>query len=253
MIIEVWTDGSALSVPEDGDPGGWGVVLRTSDGRFYKELHGLVQHPEAAPTHNVMELEAAIQGLRAVKKPEAAEEVVLYTDSQVTIARCHKRAWRTPDPVFMLDDLHDEIKRIRRKVPLRFEHVPGHSKFEHNERAHELAYGEYKAAKDNAGVTPDQFADNLPPKIWGEHAIENVRRFQNPLARFYSFVTYKIEPDTPCRVSVGGKEAWLVQVIGGECCVVFKHLRKHNPRKKANGGWEYPPMYRAKPEEVIPI
>lgn len=68
--IEMYTDGACKGNP---GPGGWGVLLLS--GKHRKELFG----GELDTTNNQMELKAAIEGLRALKKPS---KVTLYTDSQ---------------------------------------------------------------------------------------------------------------------------------------------------------------------------
>ena len=70
QIVEIYTDGACSGNP---GPGGWGTILRWR-GRE-RELSG------GAPqtTNNRMELEAVIQGLKALKKPS---DVIVFTDSQ---------------------------------------------------------------------------------------------------------------------------------------------------------------------------
>ena len=69
-IVEIYTDGACSGNP---GPGGWGTILRWRGTEC--ELSG------GAPdtTNNRMELEAVIQGLKALKKPS---EVIVFTDSQ---------------------------------------------------------------------------------------------------------------------------------------------------------------------------
>ena len=58
--IEIFTDGACSGNP---GPGGYGVILRS--GELYKELSG----GEAHTTNNRMELLAAINALRTLKRP----------------------------------------------------------------------------------------------------------------------------------------------------------------------------------------
>ena len=67
-IVEIFTDGACSSNP---GPGGWGAILRFKD---QKELSGGAQET----TNNRMELQAAIEGLRALKRPM---RVAIHTDS----------------------------------------------------------------------------------------------------------------------------------------------------------------------------
>ncbi|MFM8799623.1 MAG: RNase H family protein, partial [Tagaea sp.] len=59
-IVELFTDGACSGNP---GPGGWGAILRWRGSE--KELSG----GDAATTNNRMELMAAIEGLRALKRP----------------------------------------------------------------------------------------------------------------------------------------------------------------------------------------
>ncbi len=67
--VEIFTDGACRGNP---GPGGWGVLLRFQGKE--KELWG----GERETTNNRMELQAAIEGLRALKE---SCQVVLTTDS----------------------------------------------------------------------------------------------------------------------------------------------------------------------------
>ena len=58
--VEIFTDGACRGNP---GPGGWGVLLRYGD--VERELYG----GEADTTNNRMELQAAIEALRALKQP----------------------------------------------------------------------------------------------------------------------------------------------------------------------------------------
>ena len=73
--IIVFTDGAAKGNP---GPGGWGVVIVTSDGRV-TELGG-----RAAPTtNNQMELTGAIQALARLE--QTTGPLAIYTDSTYVI------------------------------------------------------------------------------------------------------------------------------------------------------------------------
>ena len=67
--ITIYTDGACSGNP---GPGGWGAWLRWGD--HEKELCG----GEAETTNNRMELTAAIEALRALRRPSIVD---LYTDS----------------------------------------------------------------------------------------------------------------------------------------------------------------------------
>ena len=68
-IVDIYTDGACQGNP---GPGGWGALLRY--GETEKELSGGV----IETTNNRMELSAAIEALRALKRPTRAR---IHTDS----------------------------------------------------------------------------------------------------------------------------------------------------------------------------
>lgn len=68
--VTLYTDGACSGNP---GPGGWGVLLQY--GAVSKEIYGSDPHT----TNNRMELQAAIEGLRALKTPCCVD---VYTDSQ---------------------------------------------------------------------------------------------------------------------------------------------------------------------------
>src|SRR3546814_12172275 len=90
--VEIFTDGACKGNP---GPGGWGVVLR--QGTRELELSG----GEPLTTNNRMEMMAAIEGLRALKR---SCKVTLFTDSVYVrdgitkwIFGWQKNGWRTAD------------------------------------------------------------------------------------------------------------------------------------------------------------
>ncbi len=88
--VEIYTDGSA----DDKGRGGWAALLR------YGEHEKLICGAEPNTTNNRMELTAAVEALRALKRPC---EVHIYTDSQYLkkaftegwLLRWQKNGWRT--------------------------------------------------------------------------------------------------------------------------------------------------------------
>ena len=88
--VELFTDGACRGNP---GPGGWGVLLR------YQEKERELWGGERDTTNNRMELQAAIEGLRALSEPC---RVKLTTDSQYVrkgitewISAWKQRGWRT--------------------------------------------------------------------------------------------------------------------------------------------------------------
>ncbi|MEE4163176.1 MAG: ribonuclease HI [Woeseiaceae bacterium] len=133
--IEIYTDGACRGNP---GPGGWGVLLKA--GRHEKTLHG----GEHDTTNNRMELTAAIEGLKALKRPS---EVVLYTDSRYVmdgitswLANWKKRGWKTAakKPV-KNQDLWQALDEEAARHEIRWVWVKGHSGHDGNEEADRLA------------------------------------------------------------------------------------------------------------------
>jgi len=133
--VEAFTDGACRGNP---GPGGWGVVLRS--GAHERELSG------GAPdtTNNRMELTAAIEALKALKRPC---QVALYTDSQYVrkgitewLPAWRARGWRTADkkPV-KNQDLWMELAALAERHDVEWHWVRGHAGHPENERADALA------------------------------------------------------------------------------------------------------------------
>ncbi len=146
--IEIFTDGACSGNP---GPGGWGAILR--QGSHEKELSG----GDPATTNNRMELTAAIEALRALKKPSS---VVIHTDSRYVMDGASKwlpgwraRGWKTADkkPV-KNEDLWRALDDEMRPHEITWIWVEGHSGHPENERADQLA----RAAipKRSSGHTP---------------------------------------------------------------------------------------------------
>ncbi len=113
-------------------------MLRYGDAR--KTLHG----GEPETTNNRMELRAAIEGLRALKRRCAVE---LYTDSQYVrrgvlewLERWKSNGWRTADrkPVKNVD-LWQALEEQVSRHDVRWHWVKGHAGIPDNEMADQLA------------------------------------------------------------------------------------------------------------------
>ncbi len=133
--VEIYTDGACRGNP---GPGGWGVLMRYS-GRSKEIFGGSLQ-----TTNNRMELTAAIEALRALRRPC---EVVLYTDSQYLrrgitqwMSDWRKRGWRTASrkPV-KNEDLWRSLDELSSRHEIDWRWVKGHAGDAGNERADELA------------------------------------------------------------------------------------------------------------------
>lgn len=133
--IRLYTDGSCLGNP---GPGGWGAILEW-EGKE-RELSG----GQPATTNNQMELQAVIEGLRAIKE---ACDVEIVTDSKYVmdgmkswIHGWKKRGWKTSSkqPVKNIEFWQAlDLEVARHQV--RWTWVRGHTGHPHNERADALA------------------------------------------------------------------------------------------------------------------
>jgi len=133
--VEAFTDGACSGNP---GPGGWGVLLRS--GRHEKELCG----GEAETTNQRMELRAAIEALRALKKPS---HITIYSDSKYVVQgisewihNWKKNGWKNASkkPVAN-DDLWQALDKLASRHQVRWQWVKGHAGHPENERADELA------------------------------------------------------------------------------------------------------------------
>jgi ribonuclease HI len=133
--VEIATDGACKGNPGRG---GWGVLLRM--GGTEKELSG----GEPLTTNNRMELMAAIQGLKALKRPC---RVTLSTDSRYVmdgltkwIHGWLKNGWRTSDKKSVKNaDLWQDLLNAAKPHRVEWKWVKGHAGHPDNERADKLA------------------------------------------------------------------------------------------------------------------
>ncbi len=133
--ITIYTDGACRGNP---GPGGWAALLIHGD--HQKEISG---HAPAT-TNNRMELQAAIESLKALKGPC---QVDLHTDSQYVrrgitewITGWQARGWKTADkkPV-KNQDLWQDLLDAAAPHAITWHWVEGHAGHTHNERVDELA------------------------------------------------------------------------------------------------------------------
>lgn len=134
-LVELFTDGACRGNP---GPGGWAALLRT--GNRERELSG----GEALTTNNRMELTAAIEGLRALKRPC---RVKLHTDSIYVrdgitkwVHGWTRNGWRTADrkPVKNAD-LWQALIDAAAPHQVAWHWVKGHSGHAENDRVDSLA------------------------------------------------------------------------------------------------------------------
>ncbi len=133
--IIAYTDGACSGNP---GPGGWGVWLRA--GPHEKELCG----GEKETTNQRMELQAAIEALKALKKPSS---ITIVTDSKYVlngitdwIHGWKKKGWKNSkkEPVANRE-LWEALDALNQMHDVDWQWVKGHSGDEGNERADELA------------------------------------------------------------------------------------------------------------------
>lgn len=133
--VEAFTDGACSGNP---GPGGWGVLLRT--GRHEKELSG----GEPETTNQRMELRAAIEALKALKKNC---HITIYSDSKYVVLGMtewihgwKKKAWKNANKKPVANqDLWQELDQTSQRHEVQWEWVKGHAGHPENERADELA------------------------------------------------------------------------------------------------------------------
>ena len=135
MRVEIHTDGACLGNP---GPGGWAAILEAGGRR--RELSGA----EPETTNNRMELTAAIEALKALRRKC---DVVLYTDSRYVMQgmtewmpRWQRKGWRTAAGKAVENrDLWEQLLAAASPHSIRWEWVRGHAGVPGNERADALA------------------------------------------------------------------------------------------------------------------
>jgi len=136
--VLLWTDGACQGNP---GPGGWAAILVDDAQNVIGERSGGL--PQT--TNNVMEMTAALEGMRALPPGSA---VVVVTDSRYLLdgmtswmAGWKQRGWRTAggDPVKNRQLWVDLEAETQRHASVRWHWVKGHVGNALNERADELA------------------------------------------------------------------------------------------------------------------
>ena len=134
--VTIYTDGACSGNP---GPGGYAAILMLNDNK--KEIFGA----ESNTTNNRMELRAAIEGLKALKRPC---KVMLYSDSAYLVNAYNnnwvegwkKKSWRNSSGEQVKNiDLWQEIEALRQVHEVTFIKVKGHADNEFNNRCDELA------------------------------------------------------------------------------------------------------------------
>ena len=133
--VTIYTDGACRGNP---GPGGWGALIQM--GAHEKKIKG----GTADTTNNRMELSAAIEALRALKRPC---EIDLYTDSQYVkrgilewMENWKKRNWKTADKKPVKNrELWEVLDQQVDRHKIEWHWVKGHSGNPGNEAADQLA------------------------------------------------------------------------------------------------------------------
>jgi ribonuclease HI len=133
--VEIFTDGACRGNP---GPGGWGALLR------YGEVERGLYGGEPDTTNNRMELQAAIEGLKALSR---RCQVTLTTDSVYVkngittwLDGWKKKGWKTAarKPVKNVD-LWQALDEQNQRHEVQWHWVKGHSGHRENEMADQLA------------------------------------------------------------------------------------------------------------------
>lgn len=125
--IKIYTDGSCKGNGQANAKGGWAAVLDNG----IKQLR--LSAGENNTTNNRMELKAAVEGLNAIKNPDAS--LVLVTDSKYLQNGCNhwlsqwkERGWKLANgkPV-QNRDLWEQLEKLLNRLSVKFQWVKGHS------------------------------------------------------------------------------------------------------------------------------
>lgn len=135
QIVEIFCDGACSGNP---GPGGYGSIMRYSG--HVKELSGGARDT----TNNRMEMTAAIEALRQLKRPC---KVIITTDSQYLvkgmtewIAGWQRKGWQNSkkEPV-VNKDLWEQLLSLSKSHSVQWKWVKGHAGHAENERCDQLA------------------------------------------------------------------------------------------------------------------
>ena len=135
MIVKIYTDGACRGNP---GPGGWGALLVYGDKE--KEVFGFSNNT----TNNIMELTAAVESLKLLKR---SCQIILTTDSvyvkngiTIWINNWKKKHWKTASKKDVKNkDLWMALDQECSKHQIDWKWVKGHSGHRENEIADTLA------------------------------------------------------------------------------------------------------------------
>lgn len=138
--VQLYTDGACRGNP---GPGGWAYILRHPGTNTVKECSG----GTALTTNNLMELQALIEGLKALKRTSRVEVI---TDSTYVAKGCQewlpnwkKNGWRRREgkswKPLKNQESWEQLDQLLQKHQIKFTVVKGHTGHPENERCDELA------------------------------------------------------------------------------------------------------------------
>jgi len=134
--IILYTDGACSGNP---GPGGWGALLIWNGTE--KELSG----GAANSTNNRMEMQAVIEGLRALKEPchvkiHSDSALIINAFKQGWIENWQRRGWKKADKKPVENrDLWEEMLKVMSPHKVEWIKVKGHSTNELNNRVDRIA------------------------------------------------------------------------------------------------------------------
>jgi ribonuclease HI len=151
--VEIYTDGACSGNP---GPGGWAAILVASGKE--KEVSGF----EMSTTNNRMEMTAAIEALKKLKKPC---DVSIYSDSaylvnaflQGWLTSWKRNGWKNSakQPVSNMD-LWLELDQLSMTHRITWYKVKGHSDHEYNNRCDALAVAQVAKIKSLEGIPENE-------------------------------------------------------------------------------------------------
>ena len=144
--VNLYTDGACSGNP---GPGGWAYLLRHNPTKKEAENSGYKAHT----TNNQMELQAVIEGLKALKRPCVIE---LFTDS-VYVGKgmtewmhgWKRNGWKRKEKGKLVPIKNDELwkqldEQLARHKHVKYTRVAGHSGHPENDRVDALAVEAYQ-------------------------------------------------------------------------------------------------------------